>query len=154
VPFSAALTDVDCHRSTDGQLSTPIQNSPPRLIHIQIHRGHNFITSLRISRTHPSSLFRTRAPGFTILLSAGDRAPPWSSRRGQPIRATFCSLFLSSLLRHDLVMLIGSLFSSLLHSCRRNIVFFVGARRRSHWSRERATPDRSPLLLSASAHPG
>ena len=79
VAFHPELADAVCHRCTDGQLSTPIQISPQRLILIQIHRGHIFVTSLRISRTHPSFLFRTRAPEFTILLSAGDRAPPWSS---------------------------------------------------------------------------
>ena len=130
LPF--ALTDADRHRSTDGQLSTPIQNSPPRLIHIQIHRGHIFVTSLRIFRTHPSFLFRTRAPEFIVFILAGVNRRRAQVSRGWPIRATLCSLFLSSLLRHDHVMLIGSLFSLLLHSCRRNIVFFVGARRRSH----------------------
>ena len=79
VAFHPELADADCHRSTDGQLSTPNQNSPQRLIHIQIHRGHIFVTSLRISRTHPSVLVRTRSPEFFVFLSAGDRAPPWSS---------------------------------------------------------------------------
>ena len=68
-----------CHRCTEGRRLVQIQNSPQRLIHIQIHHGHIFVTSLRISRTHPSFLFRTRAPGFIVFLSAGDRVPPWSS---------------------------------------------------------------------------
>ena len=154
VPFSLALTDVVLPRSTDGQHVTPIQNSPPRLIHIQIHRGHIFGTSLRISRTHPSVPFRTRAPEFLVSILAGVNRRRVRVSRGWPVWATLCSLFLSSLLRHDLVMLIGSFFSPLLHSCHRNVGFFVGARRRSHWSRGRATPGCSPLLLSASAHPG
>jgi len=85
VAFHPELADADCHRSTDGQLSTQIQNSPQQLILIQFHRGHKVVNSLRTFRTHPFLPFHTRAPEFAVFLSAGDRAPPWSSSRGHGV---------------------------------------------------------------------
>jgi len=85
VAFHPELADLVLppeHRRTAAH---PTPNSPQRLIIIQIHRGHKVVTSLRTSRTHPSLPFHTRAPEFAVFLSAGDRAPPWSSSRGHGV---------------------------------------------------------------------